>query len=90
MATLSLRVQDAEEERYAADDSTVGVARGLLYRGLTGLGRLAELAVSLPQELIDWVSGATGADRPEGDSVHRVDLRISGFGVRDNDKQDWV
>jgi class 3 adenylate cyclase/TolB-like protein len=90
VATLSLRVQDAEAERYAADESTVGVARGLLYRGLTGLGRLAELAVFLPQGLIDWVSGATVADRPEEDSVNRVDLRVSGVGARDNDKQDWV
>ena len=89
VATLSLRIQDAEAARYAADDSSMGMARGLLYRGLTGLGRLAEAAAFLPQELIDWVSGGNSS-RPAGDSADRVEVRYSGADLGDDEKQDRV
>ncbi len=90
VATLSLRVQDAEAARFAADDSSMGMARGLLYRGLTGLGRLAEAAAFLPQELIDWVSGGGSSSIPVGESADRVEVRYSRTGVDHDDEQERV
>jgi adenylate cyclase len=71
VSTLKERVLSAESEAALADTSVGGRARDVLYRGLSNLGRFAEAAAFLPQDLIDRVFG-NGSD----------DLSVEGRGKR--------
>jgi adenylate cyclase len=67
VSTLKERVLTAETELASADPSLGGRARDVLYRGLSNLGRIAQAAAFLPQELIDWVSSrGRGGQSVEG------------------------
>jgi len=58
VSTLSERLADAKGEQLAAN---TGAVETMVYRGLENLGRIAELAAFLPQELFDWVTGNNDA-----------------------------
>jgi adenylate cyclase len=73
VSTLKARVLSAETETAAIDPSMGGRARDVLFQGLSNLGRIAEAAAFLPQELLNWVSGSGDRDlsvqgRPKNDS----------------------
>jgi hypothetical protein len=57
----------------------------VLFRGLSNLGRIAEAAAFLPQELFDWMSGSSSKD-----------LSVQGRGNHDSKtsatkgNEDWV
>jgi len=59
VATLSERLADAKGDLREADQ---GAVQTMVFRGLENLGRIAELAAFLPQELYDWVTGAGKSD----------------------------
>jgi len=59
VATLSERLADAKGDLREADQ---GAVQTMVFRGLENLGRIAELAAFLSQELYDWVTGAGKSD----------------------------
>jgi len=72
VSTLSDRLTDARGEQVTADQGTVLT---MVYRGLENLGRLAEVAAFLPQDLIDWVTGSDESDSSvEGKVYHKPRL----------------
>ena len=85
VSTLKERVLSAETDIAAADPSMGGRAREVLFRGLSNLGRIAEAAAFLPQELFDWMSGSSSKD-----------LSVQGRGNHDSKtsatkgNEDWV
>ena len=57
-ATLGVKLEEAEQERLATGGSGVGE---FLWRGMEGVGRLAQGAVGLTIEPFRWLFGLTGA-----------------------------
>ncbi len=62
VSMLAERLAQSEEERHATATTPEGTVRNIFYRGLAHIGRFAELAAFLPQDLIDWMSGKRTAD----------------------------
>ncbi|MBT3702488.1 MAG: adenylate/guanylate cyclase domain-containing protein [Alphaproteobacteria bacterium] len=90
VSTLKERILSAESDMAALDPSMGGRARDVLYRGLSNLGRFAEAAAFLPQELMDWVSGSDSKDlsvegREKNDNNSSDSNRIANSG-----NEDWV
>lgn len=80
VATLSDRLADAKGDQTAADQ---GAMEMMVYRGLENLGRIAEMAAFLPQELFQWV---TGGGKPEL-QMKNMDHREMGMLVRLSDQE---
>lgn len=69
VSTLSVRIARAELERRATRRSAIGGVQTAVYRGLEYMGRIAEAAAFLPQELIDRLTGAEPSEASvEGDT----------------------
>ena len=62
VSTLAERLAESEEVRLAAAPTPTGTVRNILYKGLTHIGRFAEMAAFLPQDLFNWVSGKRPPD----------------------------
>ena len=85
VATLSDRLAEAESERAGDDTTVISGVSGVLYQGLSNLGRIAERAAFLPQDLLDWMSGSGG----QGQSVEVYDKRSSLYSKRQS-TQEWI
>jgi adenylate cyclase len=90
VSTLKERILSAQSDMAALDPSMGGRAKDVLYRGLSNLGRFAEAAAFLPQELIDWMSGSGSKDlsvqgHEKHDSNASDSIRIANSG-----NEDWV
>jgi len=68
VSTLAERLAESEEVRLAAAPTPTGAVRSIIYKGLTHIGRFAEMAAFLPQDLFNWVSGK----RPSGLSADEL------------------
>ena len=62
VSTLAERLAQSEEDRHAASQTPAGTVRNIFYRALAHIGRFAESAAFLPQDLIDWMSGKGNPD----------------------------
>ena len=83
VSTLSDRLARAELERLATDASPMGRLQTVVYRGLENLGRIAEMAAFLPQELIDWVTGTQQPDSSAGIMRGRELRRLARNGLEE-------
>ncbi len=81
--TLADTLADTETERGSVDTTAMGSARDILYRGLSGLGRFAEMAAFLPQELFNWVSNAGKSDSSSEGRAEYLEIRLARHG------EDW-
>jgi len=81
VSTLSDRLARAELERLATDTTAIGKVQTIVYRGLENLGRIAEVAASLPQELSDWMTGAQQPDSSAEGMGNREAHRLARHGL---------
>jgi class 3 adenylate cyclase/TolB-like protein len=87
VSTLAERLAQSEEERRAAPTTPAGTVRNIFYRGLAHIGRFAEAAAFLPQDLIDWMAGKRNADLSVTNSGSR---EMSLTAVRKDLKWMWM
>ena len=81
VSTLSERLARAELERLATETTAMGTVQTIVYRGLENLGRIAEVAAFLPQELIDWMTGAQQPDSSAEGMGNRETRRLARHGL---------
>ena len=81
VATLSERLARAELERLATETTPIGTVQTIVYRGLENLGRIAEVAAFLPQELIDWMTAARQPDSSVEGTGNRGTRRLARAGL---------
>jgi class 3 adenylate cyclase/TolB-like protein len=82
VATLSERLAVAKGERMARPQ---GAVESMVYRGLENLGRIAEMAAFLPQELFDWVTGGGESDFSVEGLQRRQPLKLANL-----EYQEWI
>jgi TolB-like protein len=87
VSTLAERLAQSEEDRQATATTPVGTVRNIVYRGLAYMGRFAESAAFLPQDLIDWMSGKGNPDAPVNSIGSR---KMSLTAVRKDLKWMWM
>jgi len=75
VSTLAERLAESEEVRLAAAPTPTGAVRNILYKGLTHIGRFAEMAAFLPQDLFNWASGKHHSGM-SADELSRKDVKL--------------